>query len=391
MNADAVIRQVMTGLVMFSLLSGPALGSEHAPDEPMAVGKRLSEQSGIPWHAVIAHRGDSFDAPESTRPAYLLARALGADYLELDLQRTKDGQLVAFHDDTLKRTTNVEEVFPERADDPISSFTLAELKQLDAGSWFNERYPARARSSYKGLKILTLDEVRSIAEGGDNHPGLYIETKVPKQFPGIEADLKAYLETHHWMGDQALQAPKNFDQKSHVGVAFTPGRVVLQTFEKSSLVNLQQQMPEVPKILLLWLGDGYIPADESIRKGEDESAADFYAREQVASQQAYADWLDFAKSNGAVGVGPSAVQSEHDGKFSSQFSYMDLAKRWMVDMSHEKGLLVHLYTVDQPQDFRTYSNRGVDGFFTNHTSALLQFYGRPSDESVEHILRSWNY
>ena len=74
---------------------------------------------------VIAHRGASFDAPESTAPAYLVARELGADYLELDLQRTKDGQLIALHDDTLERTTDVAKRFPERAKAPVSQFTLA--------------------------------------------------------------------------------------------------------------------------------------------------------------------------------------------------------------------------------------------------------------------------
>ncbi|MGV8378035.1 glycerophosphodiester phosphodiesterase family protein, partial [Pseudomonas aeruginosa] len=68
--------------------------------------------------------------PEETAAAYLLARDLGADYLEADVQRSRDGVLVALHDDTLERTTDVAEVFPERAKDPVSSFTLAELKRL---------------------------------------------------------------------------------------------------------------------------------------------------------------------------------------------------------------------------------------------------------------------
>lgn len=61
-------------------------------------GEVLAKAAHIPWPAVIAHRGASFDAPESTRPAYLLARELGADYLEMDLQRTRDGQSIALHD-----------------------------------------------------------------------------------------------------------------------------------------------------------------------------------------------------------------------------------------------------------------------------------------------------
>ncbi|EPM99942.1 glycerophosphodiester phosphodiesterase, partial [Pseudomonas syringae pv. actinidiae ICMP 18804] len=74
------------------------------------------------------HRGASFDAPEETIPAYTLARDLGADYLEMDIQRTKDGVLIALHDDVLERTTNIAQVFPTRVKDPVSTFTLAELK-----------------------------------------------------------------------------------------------------------------------------------------------------------------------------------------------------------------------------------------------------------------------
>jgi len=65
-------------------------------------------------NVVIAHRGSTFWTPEETEPAFLWARNIGADYLEFDVQLTKDNQLVAFHDKNLSRTTNVSEVFPGR-------------------------------------------------------------------------------------------------------------------------------------------------------------------------------------------------------------------------------------------------------------------------------------
>ena len=105
----------------------------------------LAATHGIPHPAVIAHRGASFDAPESTAASYKLARDLGADYLEMDLQRSKDGVLFALHDNNLQRTTDVATKFPERKDSPANAFTMAELKTLDAGSWFNTAYPDRAR------------------------------------------------------------------------------------------------------------------------------------------------------------------------------------------------------------------------------------------------------
>ena len=96
-------------------------------------GKALADDAGLAYPALLAHRGASYLAPEATRPAYLMARELGVDYLELDLQRTRDGILVAVHDDTLIRTSNIHEVFPERQGDSVDTFTLAELQQLDTG------------------------------------------------------------------------------------------------------------------------------------------------------------------------------------------------------------------------------------------------------------------
>ena len=80
--------------LLLSLLLG--LGQAQAASEPGPT--ELAARLGIPHPAVIAHRGASFDAPESTAAAYKTARDLGADYLELDLQRSKDGVLFALHD-----------------------------------------------------------------------------------------------------------------------------------------------------------------------------------------------------------------------------------------------------------------------------------------------------
>ena len=67
----------------------------------------------VPEYAVIAHRGSTFWTPEETESAYRWAREIGADYLECDMQVSKDGVVLALHDDNLKRTTNIETVFGE--------------------------------------------------------------------------------------------------------------------------------------------------------------------------------------------------------------------------------------------------------------------------------------
>ena len=100
----------------------------------------------------VAHRGASAYAPEHTLAAYRLAIEQGADYVEQDLAVTKDGVLICLHDASLERTTNVEELFPDRAIEHQPSkarrgrawlandFTLAEIKTLDAGSWFDPKF-----------------------------------------------------------------------------------------------------------------------------------------------------------------------------------------------------------------------------------------------------------
>lgn len=114
--------------------------------------------------------------------AYRLALEMGADYVEQDLQLTKDGVLVCLHDPSLERTTNVEEVFPDRWVDiefrgrmyrawPVMNFTLAEIKQLDAGSWFGPEFA--------DSRVPTFQEAIDLLLG---QAGLYPETKVPEEY-----------------------------------------------------------------------------------------------------------------------------------------------------------------------------------------------------------------
>ena len=102
--------------------------------------------------AVIAHRGFSKVAPENTLSAFKAAIDAEADVLELDVHRTKDGQVIVMHDNDVNRTTNGE--------GEIGDMTLGQLKQLDAGGWFS---PA-----FQGERVPTLDEVLSLAKGRAN-------------------------------------------------------------------------------------------------------------------------------------------------------------------------------------------------------------------------------
>lgn len=116
----------------------------------------------------IAHRGAASLAPENTLASARRAWELGADLWEFDVRVTRDGVPILMHDLTLRRTTDCYRRFPTRAPWWVHLFTLAEIRQLDAGSWFNEVDPfgqiragiisREERRAYRGEPIPTLEE-----------------------------------------------------------------------------------------------------------------------------------------------------------------------------------------------------------------------------------------
>jgi glycerophosphoryl diester phosphodiesterase len=216
-----------------------ALGAQ-APDRPRPSG---SLPAG-PW--TIAHRGASAYAPENTVPAFLLGAQQGAHFIEIDIQRTKDGQLVILHDLTLERTTDVARVFPDRSrPDPadaekkprwwLDDFTLEELRRLDAGTWFDAKFA--------GTRVPTFDETIRAVKG---RSGLFIELKSPERYPGIEAQMMKALAA------QGLDVP-GADPS-------TP--VFIQSFTAASLETLAKSGVQLPLHMLfnardadMWLSD----------------------------------------------------------------------------------------------------------------------------------------
>lgn len=132
-----------------------------------------------------AHRGASGSAPENTLAAFELAARLGAHAVELDVRRSLDGHLVVMHDPTPGRTTDVARVFPGRASDPVESFTLAELRRLDAGSWYGP--------DFAGARVPTLAEAMDLLAGYGL--GLLVEAKEPARYPGLTGQIAHALRT----------------------------------------------------------------------------------------------------------------------------------------------------------------------------------------------------
>ncbi|MFJ9625067.1 glycerophosphodiester phosphodiesterase [Streptomyces sp. NPDC101181] len=167
---------------------------------------------------VVAHRGASGYAPENTLAAVDAADALGIDWVENDVQRTRDGVLVVLHDTDLKRTTDVEQVFPDRAPWAVKDFTAAELAKLDAGSWFG--------AQFTGVRVPTLTQFLHRLER--NRQKLLLEIKSPATYPGIERDIVRVLRKEGWL------------DRSHVR-----NRLVIQSFGADSVKKVHALRPDV--------------------------------------------------------------------------------------------------------------------------------------------------
>ena len=175
----------------------------------------------------IGHRGASGYAPEHTIPSYDLALKLGADYIEQDLQLTKDGVLIAMHDETLDRTARGPK---NNCTGLVIEKTLAQIRTCDVGSWFNEAYPQYAKPEYVGLKVPTLEEIFRRYGKGVTY---YIETKNPESAPGMEEELLRLMNKY------GLTQP-----------AAEQWQVLIQSFSPASLQKIHASDPSLPLIQL---------------------------------------------------------------------------------------------------------------------------------------------
>ncbi|RIW29589.1 glycerophosphodiester phosphodiesterase [Bacillus salacetis] len=180
---------------------------------------------------IVAHRGASALAPENTISAFDMAVSLGADYIEVDVQMTKDGMLVAMHDVTVNRTTN--------GSGRIKSLTYEELAALDAGSWFSPKF--------KGERVPALE---TILERYIGRIGILIEIKHPSIYPGIEEELASALSN---------KLPEDGP----------PSPLIVQSFDRQSIQEFHRLLPVIPT--------GIIVGDSEFSSGEDLFAIDGFA------------------------------------------------------------------------------------------------------------------
>jgi len=295
---------------------------------------------------VIAHRGASGHRPEHTLEGYRLAIEMGADFIEPDLVSTKDGVLIARHENEIGTTTDVAERFADRKRTKTidgtaltgwftEDLTLAEIKTLRA----RERLAFRSHAYDGKFAIPTFDEVLDLAQAmgkARGRPvGVYPETKHPTYFRGLslplEEKLLESLQRHGW-NDRA--AP-----------------VFIQSFEQENLRQLRKKT--TVRLIQLVSSPGMIEGDG------------------LKSIAAYAD-----------GIGPEKrllIPVNPDGSLAPPTD--------LVSRAHALNLLVHVWTVRTEQEFlpagyhgnvaaefEALRHLGVDGVFTDFPDLGVKAY-----------------
>lgn len=263
--SNPVVRSLLCSLAVTCMLGSPS-----------------ARQAPSPAAFSVAHRGASAYAPEHTLAAYRLALDQGADYVEQDLGLTRDGVLVCLHDLSLERTTDVETIFPdrfttvtERGEERrrwfVDDFTLAEIKQLDAGTWLDPRFA--------GAEVATFQEAIDLVKG---KAGIFPELKGPERLRARGLSLEAAVVT-------ALE-------KNGLLHLVTRGRpaVHLQSFEEASLRTLARRLPSIPRTFLV---------------GTPEAAARWLTPEGLRAMRAFATGVGPARP--LVDARPGVVAEAH--------------------------------------------------------------------------------
>ena len=284
---------------------------------------------------IIAHRGASGHRPEHTIESYTVAIAMGADFIEPDVVSTKDGVLIARHENEIGGTTDVAEKFPSRRTTKTidgqaltgwftEDFTLEEIRTLRA----KERLPFRSHERNGLYPVPTLDEVLALAEAKSRETGraigVYPETKHPTYFRSIGLPLEPPL----------LETLGRHGKRERTDAVF------IQSFEPA---NLQLLRPQTALRLVLLL----------------EATADV-SPSRLAQVRTFAD-----------GIGPNSrliVPADADGTLRPPTS--------LVADAHAAGLFVHVWTLrsepvflsptyggDPIKEYRQFAELGVDGIF----------------------------
>lgn len=356
----AAVAVLLSSLAVLSAASADGGRASEAGDQQPVRGSTRAEAAPTKTAStpplIIGHRGASGHRPEHTIESYTLAIEQGADFIEPDLVATKDGVLIARHENEIGSTTDVATKFPDRkATKTIDGqaitgwfsedFTLAEIRTLRA----KERLASRSQAFNGRFAIPTFEEVVALAKTKsieqERPIGVYPETKHPSYFKSIglalEPRLLAVLEAARW---NSATAP-----------------VFIQSFEVN---NLRQLRDMTPVRLIQLMNPGGRPADDSPRT---------YA--EMATPEGLRDIATYA-----AGIGAHQrliVPADKAGVLGTPTS--------LVTDAHTAGLLVHVWTLrDEPaflaagyhgdptREHTQFTQLGVDGIFTDFPDTAMR-------------------
>lgn len=360
------------GLALALPVTATAVPTAPADRGESAASARPAPQKG-PQRAeplVIGHRGASGYRPEHTLASYRLAIRQGADYIEPDLVPTKDGVLVARHENEIGGTTDVS-TRPEFADRRqtktidgrqvtgwfTEDFTLAELRTLRAEERLPQVRPQNTR--YDGrFDVPTFDQV------------LALVNRTNAKRPGVKNDLGVYPETKHPTYFQSIGLPleqRMLRDLREAGLDRPRAKVFLQSFETTNLKFLARRT----KLPIIQLMDATGAPYDLVARGDDRTWADLTKPTELRKIARYAD-----------GIGPNktlVLPQAADGSLQ--------APTPLVRDAHRAGLLVHVFTLrrenqfmatdfrqgtdpdavgDMGREVRAFLDAGVDGFFTDN-------------------------
>jgi glycerophosphoryl diester phosphodiesterase len=272
---------------------------------------------------VVGHRGSSGNLPENTLASFELAVDQGALIVEIDVHLSADGELVVMHDDTLERTTDVAERFPDRAPWNVHEFTLDEIRTLSAGD------DAQGRPQ----QVPTLAEVIDFVRHHDI--GLLIETKTLYTGDRLEPAIAELVATYE---DAA---------------SWVEGRLMVGSFHWDSLLRAREVLAGVNLALIVgWLA---VEDDVIVQSGPIEGgpASPGTPLEAVRARLA-------GEGVGYLGSVVLGMNGEIVNDFGAD----------AVDWFRAGGVEINFFT-DEPDVMRGYIERGVSSILTNHPERLV--------------------
>ena len=306
---------------------------------------RLAHSRSRPW--VIAHRGDSFHAPENTLDAAERGFHAGADAWEFDVHLTRDGVPVVIHDEQLVRTTDVAQRF---AGDPrgrsgflVSDFDLDEIRSLDAGSWFLRPIGApRSAAAFGTREVLPDCDVARFASGAVRVPTLEGALQLTRELDWVaNVELKSFPERPAQIVERVLEV---------IDATATAPRVLISSFDHADLSRMKQLRPRIATGALV--STPLAQPDRYVRELLD---AEFY---HPSSQTLGSESAGYRKEPCAQSLRRADLQALAESKVPVLV--------YTVNDTRPDGLAVHL------------AEAGVRGFFTDDPVGLRATFVPPA-------------